>query len=270
MLLKGLFLSFYSRDFYYQVARVWKGIGIGYILLLSLILSLGMTSIVMIKPQVWQTVDLLSQKVKTLPALTIVDGHLSIDEPVPYRINFSRTPGQNAWFVIDTSYKMTDIDVLEHDMRQNNIVMFATDDHLVTLKNRDRHLEIYDFKKIQSFSVSHDTWNRIGKTMMQWGFPAMLLTMFVGLMIGLTIMNFLATFFLAIIVLLVGLLMRAQLDFAASMRLSSAIRVPVNLITYLGMLFPLLWIPSIVSWAIWMVYLLFATWSSRPKVLVIK
>ena len=92
-------LAWFSRDFYVDVAKNWRGTGIGYLFLLLCVTSIPMTF------QVGQIIEsmantYLSQVIDKLPPLRIEQGKLKTDVQQPFIITL---PGQSdPMVVIDT------------------------------------------------------------------------------------------------------------------------------------------------------------------------
>ena len=103
----SLYYSFYSRSFYQDVARAWKGLGFGYLLFVLCILWIPETS--RIHSEVMEYISAEApQYVKQVPVITIAKGKVSIKEPVPYFIN---VPEKNTPFaIIDPSGRTTSLD----------------------------------------------------------------------------------------------------------------------------------------------------------------
>jgi hypothetical protein len=144
--IRALYQSFYSRDFYREAALQWKGTGIGLLSGLALLWALYIgLSILTIPGNEYEKfkADLINQT----PQVTIENGALSIDKPVPYSINFER---EEKIAVIDTSEAASNLslDQVLEKMRSEKIAFFATKHQVVTLKN-DNESRIYDLKDVK-------------------------------------------------------------------------------------------------------------------------
>ena len=104
---ESLFLSFYSKPFYQAVAQKWKGLALGYFLLVIAICWLPF-SYDFHRLLNHFSAQMLSGIVAQVPNITLVKGKLSIDKPVPYLI---KEPGDGAPMVLfDTSGKQVSMD----------------------------------------------------------------------------------------------------------------------------------------------------------------
>lgn len=99
-IVQALYLSFYSRPFYRDVAANWKGLCVGYLLIILSLFWIAETARLQ-----RELADFIDEKapryITQVPRITIARGEVSIEEPVPYVI---RDPDTGAPFaVIDTS-----------------------------------------------------------------------------------------------------------------------------------------------------------------------
>ncbi|MFC3913970.1 DUF1189 domain-containing protein [Pseudaeromonas sharmana] len=133
-------LAWFSRDFYVDVAKNWRGTGIGYLFLLLCVTSIPMTF------QVGQIIETmantyLSQVIDKMPPLRIEQGQLKTDVPQPYIITL---PGQSEpMVVIDTrSDKPSEAEL------QAPLVLLA--DRL--LIDNQGEVRSYPFEQIESYA----------------------------------------------------------------------------------------------------------------------
>jgi hypothetical protein len=97
---ESLFLSFYSKPFYREVAQAWKGLGLLFLLLVLAICWLPFSY------DFHRFLDQFSAEflpgiVEQMPTMTLSQGKLSIDKPSPYTI---KLPGSSSSFIVfDTS-----------------------------------------------------------------------------------------------------------------------------------------------------------------------
>ena len=103
---QALYMSFYSVDLYVDVRHRWRGMGLMYCLLVSLIFTLPW-SIKILNDQSHFYYDELLPAVQALPELTIKEGVISSDLPQPYIIYNAKT--KKPFIVIDTSGQISDI-----------------------------------------------------------------------------------------------------------------------------------------------------------------
>ena len=93
--LKALPLTFFSPAFYWDLLRKWRGVGIGFILALTLF-DVAHSGILLFLP-LQKMLSAVPDFVATLPVATVKNHQLSIDQPSPYKINFdmSKTSEKN-------------------------------------------------------------------------------------------------------------------------------------------------------------------------------
>jgi hypothetical protein len=248
--LKGLAESFYSPHFYSNLAHKKPGIGAPYILAVSVLILLFI-SLIFTQTDFYRNASNFAGAVRTLPTVTLKDGRLSIDKPVPYV--FSPSPDMNV--VIDTSFKVGDPKALADKMLKDKTFVIITATGMVTYSPDGA--KIQDFRQAKDATVTPEGWNTLAQWFEGWRF-GLLLIFWAALMLGvLFVGGLIATFFTAIVVVIAGLIARAGLDFEASMRVASAIRVPTTVLMFLP------FIGNLVGWMIWFAYLIFAVVSCR-------
>lgn len=133
--------AFYSKILYQDVDQNWRGIGLRYLLLVCFICSL---------PLLYTThriVEHLSNDLHILamqlPIITIKEGEVSIDQPVPYTI---KEPATNKVIaVIDTSKTA----VLE---TEDKVFMLLSKNKLM-IKIDDKTSKTYALSDIKNFSI---------------------------------------------------------------------------------------------------------------------
>jgi len=259
---KGAVLSFYSGSYYGELAHTRKGIGIGLVFVLTLILTVMIMLCVLFNLGTLQNVmHVVSQKISDLPDISIKDGKLSA-KPDPYQMSLN---DESASFriIIDTSYKLND-STLQY-MRKNNIYVLFAADEFATLLSNDKKLEINDyyFKDNRSFTITHEDWLKMADRIEHWGMPVLLGVIFIMGPIVLFMGNFLATVLTAIAVWLVGLIVQAGLEFADAMRLTAALRIPVSILGFLPVFVGGRQLHGLADWGIWLIYLVFAVYAAR-------
>jgi len=258
-------LSAYSRPFYHSLAHQAKGIGLRLILLLTLI-TLLFLSPWKIYMAISGMVGQIPNVVTTLPAITYKDNKLSIDKPVPYHLKLGIAPS-DVEIMIDTDYKINDVDSLTRYMRQNQIAALFTADKLVLLKRADQgEMDIRDLGTFSSLlNMTHQDWQKFSDTMTKWGTVSILSSMFIMMFIVVFFANLVATFFTAMLVKIISLIAQVDIEFNGAMRLSAAFRIPVAVITFVTAFVGLTQVSGIVSWVAWLAYLSFAVFSSQEN-----
>ena len=82
---QALYLSFYSSALYIDVAKRWRGLGLIYLLLMVMLT----TFVYSIKNIIDYNAKFEEQFIlvlRELPKITVTEGRVSIDEPMPYSI----------------------------------------------------------------------------------------------------------------------------------------------------------------------------------------
>lgn len=261
MILLQAVQSFYSRSFYHDLARKSSGAGVRFIVFLTLL------SILFLAPwKLYTGLALVVEKIPEfsakLPAVTYKDQKLSIDRPVPYSLKFGPVP-KDYGIVIDTNYKINDVDALAQYMKQNHIILLLTQDKMATMKGTDgNELDIRDLKNInQPFAVSHQDWMNISNTITAWGVSSLLVSLLMMFAITFFIFHFLATVVDGIVVSIFGAIFSAGIDFGVGVRLAAAARIPIVIIAY--------GLAGKFSWLAWLFYLGFAAYASKREPLAV-
>ncbi len=126
-ILNDIVSSFYSSDFYGDVAHARRGIGMKFIFTLTVITVGLMTGYLLFYSKNLQDMAAaVPEFAATLPSIAVKDGKLMIDKPSPYNIPIGE--GADRWTItIDTNYKVTDPKALTSYMETNRIVVLITD-----------------------------------------------------------------------------------------------------------------------------------------------
>ena len=270
---KAVALSFYSGSFYGELARRGKGIGIGLVSLLSLLMCMGFFLTLFASGLYSDARDglaNLSALSETLPAITVQDGKLSIDKPSPYTLTFGKAP-DDEHIVIDTSYKETDSGAIRKYMDQHRIMLLVTANKMMRYVHHSEDgqaqaggdLQISELKDTQPFSITHDNWRALAASANGWGMPLLTLFAFVTMFIGVFLYNLFATLFSGIAVMFFDFAAQTNLEFSAALRLASAFRIPVTFLSVVPVLLGMYPLVGISGWILWMLYLGFAVWSVR-------
>jgi hypothetical protein len=140
--LDSLYLSFYSKPFYQDIAGNWKGLCFTYLLFILCILWIPETS--RIHSELSEFLSAEAPKyVKQVPSITITQGKVSIKEPVPYFIN---VPEKNTPFaIIDTSGQITSLE-------KTSALLLLTDSKLI-IKNSRSEARAFDLAEIDTITI---------------------------------------------------------------------------------------------------------------------
>src|SRR5215510_14745014 len=139
-------LSFFSKDLYSDVAHNWKGAAFLYLGLLLIVcwipnaikMTLGFSKLTAQAPQ------LLDQ----IPDVTITNGEVSVNEPMPHFIKNPKT-GETIG-IIDTTGQTTSL--------ANTGASFLLTKHSLILKDQPNSASVrmYDLSNVKEFSLTKD------------------------------------------------------------------------------------------------------------------
>lgn len=156
-----LWMSFYSKPFYHDVARRWTGTGF---LFLFLLLALTWIPVLMqAQMGLISFVDNESPKVvDQLPPITFSQGVVSVDAEQPYTI--TNPDDGNPLFILDTTGEVTSLDETE-------AVLLLTEDKVI-VKKRAGRTETHDLSRFEGeFVLTKEKvhgWLAMGKS---WFLP---------------------------------------------------------------------------------------------------
>ena len=239
---QALFLSFWSKDFYVEVAREWRGLGYVYLLILVAFTSTFIAA--KLQMQFSLKVDrYFIPMLSELPKITIKDGTLSIDRPSPYTI---RSKMGDLVIMFDT--RPAHVTLKES---KANALVTSTDVYYGPESPYDLHIPISELKDgdldaraIVDLATQLKTW------------------MTIGLFLAISLYNFswiaLQSLLFALIVRRMSKLSAAKLDYETLVRLLVVAATPAQLIYCLVVLND-----AIDSWSwlvglLWCCYLFFA------------
>lgn len=260
--------SFYSSDFYADVAHARRGIGMKFIFTLTVITIALITGyLVFYSSNLQSFAATVPAFAADLPAINVKDGKLTMDKPSPYKIPIGGEGTDQAWVIIDTNYKVTDPKTLTQYMETNNIAVLITQSEFITLKsNREtKDIEVRQLSELKKeFSVTHKDWMDLANYIAEKGVNALIWSVAIGGFFFFLIYNLFATFIGALVMMIAGFILRAGgLEFGALMRLTAAARIPFYAITAAPLMLGGSMIGGGLGWLIWFGYLIFAVTSSK-------
>jgi len=148
-----LFMSFYSKDFYQDVAQNWKNYAFYYLLFL-----LALCSVVKTVKIHYDLSDFLAKHapafISQIPAVTFSNGKASTDQDEPYFIKDSKS-GEDI-IIIDTTGQI-------NSLNDTSAVMLLTETKLI-IKKSDRQTQVFALSEIEDFRIDQDVvygWLRI-------------------------------------------------------------------------------------------------------------
>lgn len=135
-ILQAIYMSFYSRDLYRDVAKNWGGKAYIYLLLVVALAWIGITyQLQMELNRVYR--EKSDSFVNQVPTMTIKQGKIETPENRPYFIVDPETKEQFA--IIDTSGKYTDVDNV-------NVSLLVTKDKIIS-RNSPQEIKTYELPK---------------------------------------------------------------------------------------------------------------------------
>lgn len=250
-IVESLFLSFYSKSLYQDVAREWKGLALGYLLLVMAICWLPFSYDFHRFLNQWSS-EVMPGVIKQAPNITISKGKLSIDKPVPYAV---KEPGDGATLVMfDTSGQYTSVE-------QANALILVTGDNLI-IKDRAKSTtySLNSLTKGGDVKISKADLDYIIDKIVFWMSVLMYpVSVFVAF-----VYRFLEALLLGGVGLLVAKFLRVSLDYQASVRLAIVALTPMLIITTLMEYFswPVSYV-SVLSVILAVGYLLYAVYAQK-------
>jgi len=240
-----LFLSFFSKALYRDIAKNWKGVAFSYLLLL-----LALTWVPVMMQFHFNLSEGISREapqiVNQIPKITITKGELSIDAPVPYYIIDTQSGEQIA--AIDTSGQTTSID-------QTRAFMLLTKKNLIMRQRHRAETRTYDLSDIKSFTLDRDSVMSWVQAFKKW----FALAAYPFAVAGSFVYRVVQVLIYALIGMLFASILKTTLDYDALVRLSVISITPVVALNTLRRLLdvhvPMTWL---ISFVIAMIYLFIA------------
>ena len=139
-------LSFFSKDLYADVAHNWKGAAFLYLGLLLIVCWLP--NAIKITSGVSKLAKQAPQLLDQIPDITITNGEVSVNEPMPLSIKNPKT-GETIG-IIDTTGQTTSL--------ANTGASFLLTKHSLILKDQPNSasVRIYDLSNVKEFSLTKD------------------------------------------------------------------------------------------------------------------
>jgi hypothetical protein len=213
-----LVLSFFSKSLYRDVAKNWRGTGLLYLLLV--IALLWIPSTIKAHLDFGHFADSDAQEItKQIPAVTITNGQVSTNVPVPYSIKDPKTGTTLA--IIDT----TDSPAISSNQ---SVPLILTKTQLIMRKNA-AETQMYDLSGVQNFYLDRARVEGWLGTARVWFFPA-----FYPLAV---LFSFIFRAVQILIYALIGLgfaaILKAKLDYKTLLRLAAISITPVMILNLL-------------------------------------
>ena len=146
--INSLYLSFYSVSLYQDVAKNWKGRCFGYLLFILCLFWIPEVSRIHTDVSAFFSAE-APKYLKQMPAITISQGKVSINEKVPY---FIFTPATNKPFaIIDTSGQISSLE-------RTTASLLVTDSKLI-IKKDSTDFQVFDLEGIDRLIVDQKVLN---------------------------------------------------------------------------------------------------------------
>jgi len=100
---EALYLSFYSKNLFIDVGKRWRGLGLGYLMMVLAILAIPFSLMIGVTFNTFFNEQFIEPLLQ-LPTIYVQKGQASIDKPVPYIIKNSK---QQVVLIVDTSDTIT-------------------------------------------------------------------------------------------------------------------------------------------------------------------
>lgn len=223
--LKNLHRTFYCTDFYRELVTSWKGIGLGFLLITTLI-NVGHMSIIVQEP-LRLFLDEQEAIFESLPSITIKDGVISTDTEGPHNIVFLKDYEEGTInVVIDTKAEPLDPVALTKKMKEEQVLVYIDKSSITIYDPIKNLLETKEARSLDNQIVSHEDWIRASHLIKTTFIPTVVLIVLASSFLGHLITAFLGALFL----LIIAPLFKADFTLAGAIRLAAAAKVPVAVI----------------------------------------
>lgn len=234
------YLSFFSNPLYRDVAQRWRGLALGYLLMLLAVTWLTNFWRLNTIAEDFRQND-LPPILEQVPRLEILDSEVKTDVKMPYRIIDPKT--QETLVVIDTSATEDDFDRL-------NTAILITKDKLIS--NRNSFSRSFNLSDLEGVVIEKESLGQFINSSIRWtrtlAYPMLVLNSW-GY-------RFFQALLFGVLGLMIANTVQVQLSYAALVRLSIIGLTPVilirTLLDFFSMSLPLWWL---IAFAITVVYL---------------
>ncbi len=147
---RAFFLSFASAEMYREVARQWRGVGLGYLFLALAVLEAPEAIKIHVGFTRWVDVE-AAEVVDQIPAITVTKGEVTTDVETPY---FIRNPKLRSNQVSPTAEYLAVVDLTGKytSLEEVNASALLTRKSLIIRKN-PYETQTYDLSQVQSFRM---------------------------------------------------------------------------------------------------------------------
>jgi len=207
-------LSFFSNDLYRDVAREWRGAGLLYLLLVTVLAAIPF--LVGIQVRLWDFERREASVVlRQIPAISVRHGRVSANVPMPWVIH-GRSGAALA--IIDTLGQATELD-------STRAVAMLTSNQLI-LRRNGVETRTYDLSRISRFDLDEYKATRWFHRFANW----FTLAFAPFLLVGSYVYRLIQVLVFAVIALMLAALLKRRFGFAALMRLTAVAITPMLVI----------------------------------------
>lgn len=250
-------LSLFSRSLYQDVAQNWRGIGLRYLLLLTLLTCIPL-SYVMNKAAVRFIDEKMPGLVMQIPAITITDGILSTEKKQPY---FIKDPASGKLLaIIDTSG--------HYRTAENTQALVVISENQLSYRTTEQQLASHSLKNLtENYHIDQAVINQKLTFIKQY--------FWVIFSVASTVLYFIIHFFQTVLCTLAGLVIanaqKVIMNFSQLMRLAAVAITPALIISALfaiiGFNFPYQGMVKVLIAIIYMYFAVSANTQYRRNVL---
>jgi hypothetical protein len=232
-LLLDLPRTFYATAFYQELFALRKGVGLGFLFIATLV-NVGQLFFAL-APDVQRftaNADGLFQK---LPEITVENGLMTMNASSPQSfLLFEGDKGESLTIVFDTQAQVSDHAALLKRMDDEKILFLASKNAFVVYDRDKKDLTINPYDTKQKVAFTHDRWIQFGRM-----FQSVFLPLFTVVLVGMIFTAHVITAFLgAILIMVVAPLFKVNAALPSAMRLASAAKIPVLVVTLLAKPYP--------------------------------
>ncbi len=218
--LKSLPLTFYSAPFYRQLITSWKGIGLSFLLVATLLNALNIGT--------KMPYTLFGEDYKEIfaefPDVSLKDGIMSMEAPSPQEFSiFEKIEDGPFKVVFDMSKPLNDIEILKKKMEKEKIFVLVTPTNLAIKAPQQENVELQTFEGVDDTIITQEEWLKIENIFVTLIAPSTLIFYISAIFLN----HFLTALAGAVFLLLVSQLFKIKSNFKGMLRLAAASKVPL-------------------------------------------
>jgi len=220
--LKNIPLTFYSSSFYQNLATKGKGIGIGFIIIVT-ILNLGK-----LLPSLIDSLEKINEEqvalLEILPDVEIKNGTLSIqgEQKQDFTI-FNETEEGPFHIIFDMKAKTPKDSDLIKKMIDNKTILWINKNAMFMYNVENQTLDRQYMEAQENLKITHDDWKKASSFFSSLSIPFIITGYSLLIFISHIVLTFIGGFFL----LALSPLFKRKTNLQATMRLTAAAKIPV-------------------------------------------